>query len=80
MTNFEIRVTGDTAVTRAQVRAIHTLGNDVWTAYGTYHHRLMRTPSGWRITYQRADLIHQEGEHLIAIARQRVQASRTHAA
>jgi hypothetical protein len=72
VTNFEIRVDGDTAGTRAQCRAIHTIGKDVWVAHGTYHHRLTRTPEGWRITYQRADLVHQEGEHLVPVARARV--------
>lgn len=71
-TNFDIRVEGDEAVSRAQVRAIHTLDGEVWLVHGTYHHRLARTDAGWRITYQRADLVHQEGEHLVAIARKRV--------
>lgn len=71
-TNFEIKVTGDEAVSRAQVRAIHTIGEHVWLVHGTYHHRLVRTEDGWRISYQRADLIHQEGAHLVPIARQRV--------
>lgn len=71
-TNFDIRVDGDEAVSRAQVRAIHTLDGEVWLVHGTYHHRLVRTDAGWRITYQRADLVHQEGEHLVAIARARV--------
>jgi hypothetical protein len=71
-TNFEIKVDGDQAVSRAQVRAIHTLGNEVWLVHGTYHHRLARTHKGWRITYQRADLVHQEGEHLVELARQKV--------
>jgi len=71
-TNFEIVVNGDEAVTRAQVRAIHTIGSEVWLAHGTYHHRLARTPDGWKITYQRADLVHQEGQHLVPIAKQRV--------
>jgi hypothetical protein len=71
-TNFEIKVDGDEAVSRAQVRAIHTLDGEVWLVHGTYHHRLARTEQGWRITYQRADMLHQEGAHLPAIARQRV--------
>lgn len=72
VTNFEIAIDGDTAVTRAQCRAIHTIGDEVWVAHGTYHHRLRRTPEGWRITYQRADMVHQEGQHLVPIAKQRV--------
>jgi SnoaL-like domain len=71
-TNFQITIKGDEAVSRAQVRAIHTLGGEVWLAHGTYHHRLSRTQAGWRITYQRADMVHQEGAHLVPIAKQRV--------
>jgi len=71
-TNFEITVNGDEASSRAQVRAIHTIGAEVWLAHGTYYHRLVRTQAGWRITYQRADLVHQEGAHLVPIAKQRV--------
>jgi hypothetical protein len=71
-TNFEIRIAGDEAVSRAQVRAIHILDGEVWLVHGTYHHRLERTPEGWRITYQRADMVHQEGGHLVSVARQRV--------
>ena len=71
-TNFEIEVQGDEASSRAQVRAIHTIGSEVWLVHGTYHHRLARTAEGWRITYQRADVVHQEGAHLVPIARQRV--------
>jgi len=71
-TNFEILVSGDEAISRAQVRAIHTIDSEVWLAHGTYHHRLTRTTEGWRITYQRADIVHQEGQHLVPIAKQRV--------
>jgi len=71
-TNFEITVNGDEASSRAQVRAIHTIGSDVWLAHGTCYHQLVRTPEGWRITYQRADLVHQEGAHLVPVAKQRV--------
>lgn len=75
-TNFEIVVTGDAAETRAQVRAIHVLEGELWLVHGTYHHRLRRTADGWRITYQRADMVHQEGAHLVARAKQRVAAAR----
>ena len=74
VSNFEIIINGDEAVARSQCAAIHTLDGEVWTARGTYHHRLKRTPQGWRITYQRADMVHQDGTHLIAIARARVAA------
>ena len=72
VTNFDIRIDGDTAIARSQCAAIHTLDGAVWEARGTYHHRLARTPDGWRITYQRVDMVSQSGEHLVPIARARV--------
>jgi len=72
-TNFQISIDGDTAASRAQVRAIHILDGAIWLVHGTYHHRLERSATGWLITYQRADVVHQEGAHLVAAARQRVQ-------
>jgi hypothetical protein len=71
-TNFQITIEGDTAISRSQVRAIHAIGQEVWLAHATYHHKLARTPAGWRITYQRADMVYQSGEHLVPIAKQRV--------
>ncbi|CAN5203898.1 hypothetical protein BH10PSE3_BH10PSE3_01610 [soil metagenome] len=72
VTNFQILVDGDDAIARSQCCAVHTLGQEVWTARGTYHHRLKRTAEGWRINYQRVDMVCQDGEHLVPIARQRV--------
>jgi hypothetical protein len=74
ITNFQIRVEGDTATSRAQVSAIHSIGAELWRANVTYHHRLARTEAGWRISYQRAELVYQQGQHLIAIAEQNVRA------
>ncbi len=65
VTNFQIDVTGDEATCISQSRAVHILSGEIWEAWGTYHHRLRRTPSGWKISYQRADLIHQTGAHLV---------------
>lgn len=70
VTNFDIRIDGDTAVSRAQCRAIHVLDGEVWLVHGTYHHRLTRTPAGWRIAYQRADKVYEENAHLVARAKQ----------
>lgn len=72
VTNFDVEIDGDTATARSQCSAIHTLGDEVWVARGTYHHRLARTPEGWRITYQRVDMVYQEGAHLVPLARARV--------
>lgn len=72
VTNFEIEIDGDTATARSQCSAVHILDGEIWEARGTYHHRLARTTIGWRITYQRVDIVHQSGEHLVPIARARV--------
>lgn len=64
-TNFEIKVEGDEARARSQVRATHMLGSEAWIVGGTYHHRLVRTSDGWKICYQRADIAFQEGQHLV---------------
>ena len=68
VTNFQVSVTGEEATCVSQSRAVHFLGGEVWEAWGTYHHRLRRTENGWKITYQRADLLHQTGEHLVPLA------------
>jgi hypothetical protein len=74
VTNFEVTFEGDTAVVRSQCRAAHCLGKEFWIAGATYHHRLVRSSAGWKITYQRAHLLFQEGEHLVSLARARVTA------
>ena len=68
VTNFQVSVTGSEATCISQTRAVHFLGGEVWEAWGTYHHKLRRTADGWKITYQRADLLHQTGEHLVPLA------------
>jgi len=68
VTNFQVTLCGDEASCISQSRAVHFLNGEVWEAWGTYHHRLRRTGNGWKITYQRADLLHQTGEHLVALA------------
>lgn len=70
ITNFQITILGDHAEARSQVRATHALGEATWIACATYFHTLVRTASGWRISRQRTALIFQEGQHLIAQARQ----------
>lgn len=69
VTNFQVTIEGDEASCVSQSRAVHFLNGEVWEAWGTYHHRLYRTAAGWKITYQRADLLHQTGQHLVPLAR-----------
>ena len=68
VTNFQVSVAGDEATCISQSRAVHFLGKQVWEAWGTYHHKLRRTEDGWKIAYQRADLLHQTGETLVPLA------------
>lgn len=76
VTNFQVSLKGNEASCISQSRAVHFLNGEVWEAWGTYHHRLRRTDAGWKITYQRADLLHQTGQHLVPLATA-VVASRT---
>ncbi|WDS36935.1 nuclear transport factor 2 family protein [Pseudoxanthomonas sp.] len=70
ITNFQITVTGDSALARSQCHAIHVLGNEVWEARATYYHALVRTQDGWKISVLRAEMIHQSGEQLVERARE----------
>lgn len=73
-TNFQISIDGDEAVSRAQVRATHRIGDDLWVVGGTYHQRLRRTATGWKISYHRFELAYVEGANLVERARARVNA------
>jgi len=68
VSNFQICITGKEATCISQSRAAHFLDDEIWEAWGTYHHKLRRTDDQWKITYQRADLLHQTGEHLVPLA------------
>ncbi len=49
VTNFQIQVDGDEATATAIVlNPMQLEGQPVWTMGGWYHHRLVRTPEGWR--------------------------------
>ncbi len=65
MTNHDVKVTGDAAICRSYVHAIHFLlyaeGGEFWGVYGTYDHELVRTPSGWKVSKMTFHLLYQEG-------------------
>lgn len=61
-TNFAIAIDGDQATSRSQTRATRAIGDALSIVGGTYHHRLRRMRGGWRIAYQRFDLVFTEGE------------------
>jgi len=76
VTNFEITVNGDEASARSQARAVHFIGEECWDIGAVYTHTLRRTLNGWRIVYQKADLVYQTGESLIEVAKARVSTQR----
>src|SRR3546814_18385270 len=42
VTNFDIRVDGDTAICRAHFRATHWIESRVWTVWGQHRQQLIR--------------------------------------
>lgn len=76
VTNFQIKINGDKATCRSQVRAVHRIGPDIERVGGTYHHELRRTAEGWRICYHRFDRDFIDGPNLIAAAQARGEADR----
>ena len=55
-TNHQITVTGDTAVSRSYLQAVHVRESpfDHWDAGGWYDCSYVRTPEGWRFTQREA--------------------------
>src|SRR3546814_3934336 len=51
VTNFDIRVDGDTAICRAHFRANHWIESRVWTVWGNYRQQLIRAEKGWKIKH-----------------------------
>jgi hypothetical protein len=62
VTNFEIKVQGDYAESRSQVRASHRIGSEDWVVASIYLHTFTRTPRGWRISAMGVRKIFEEGE------------------
>jgi hypothetical protein len=54
-TNHQITVTGDTAVSRSYLQAVHVRESpfDHWDAGGWYDCSYVRTPAGWKFTQVR---------------------------
>ena len=79
VTNPIVTIDGDRARVISQVHATHFLPNDkgesYWTFVGAYDHELVRTPSGWRISYMRATKLFELGNpDLPSLATARVKA------
>lgn len=62
ITNFDVRVDGDTATSRAHFQAYHWIGSRVWTVWGSYSQQLIRVGKGWRIKYHRCTPFSQAGD------------------
>ncbi|MES0811819.1 nuclear transport factor 2 family protein [Roseibium sp. SCPC15] len=73
-----VSIDGDRATTTSNIYATHILeneGEDTWVFIGDYQHELIRTGSGWKITFMRANLRAQLGNpELPALAMERVKA------
>jgi hypothetical protein len=65
ITNHDVTISGNKAVSRSYVHAVHVLpyaeGGDLWGVYGTYEHELVRTSSGWKVSKMSFHLLYQEG-------------------
>lgn len=71
--NFDVRVDGDKATCTSMVRAFLRIGDKSFENGGVYHHRFVRTPKGWRITWLTYELRFEKGDKsLFDLARQRV--------
>ena len=67
LSNMDVSVSGNTATANSYLQAIHVgkksgYEGKVMTFWGVYHDRLVRTPSGWRISYRELEKIHAEGD------------------
>jgi hypothetical protein len=63
-TNHQITVTGDTAVSRSYLQAVHVRESpfDHWDAGGWYDCNYVRTPEGWRFTRVKLTAVWLAGE------------------
>jgi len=62
VTNFDIRVYGDSATSRSQVKASHRLGNRDWVVASIYHHEFVRRADGWRISSMGVQPLFEDGD------------------
>ena len=64
--NVQIDVQGGKATASCYLQAIHVgLGDyatQVYTVWGEYRDRLVKTPPGWRISYRELTVIHEQGD------------------
>ncbi|MER9867618.1 nuclear transport factor 2 family protein [Mesorhizobium sp. M0136] len=66
---------GNDAMARSHVRAAHWIDGRFWTVGGSYLHRLVRTPEGWRVKAISIRRLYEEGNRaVLAAAADRVKA------
>ncbi|TKB69765.1 MAG: nuclear transport factor 2 family protein [Mesorhizobium sp.] len=76
ITNITVEGAGNDAVARSHVRATHWIGGRFWTVGGSYLHRLVRTPAGWRVNAIAIHRLYEEGDRaVLAAAADRVKAA-----
>ncbi|MER9252561.1 nuclear transport factor 2 family protein [Mesorhizobium sp. M0598] len=76
ITNITVEGAGNDAVARSHVRATHWIGSRFWTVGGSYLHRLVRTPEGWRVNAIAIHRLYEEGDRaILAAAADRVKAA-----
>ena len=62
LTNFEISSQGNSAEVFSHVYASHNAPHiEYWDIYGRYHHKLKKTPKGWKITFIKLIVHGQKG-------------------
>ncbi|WP_352906969.1 nuclear transport factor 2 family protein [Mesorhizobium sp. M0816] len=76
ITNITVEGADNGAVARSHVRAAHWIGSRFWTVGGSYLHRLVRTPEGWRVNAIAIHRLYEEGDRaVLAAAADRVKAA-----
>ncbi|TIT20008.1 MAG: nuclear transport factor 2 family protein [Mesorhizobium sp.] len=68
ITNITVEGAGNDAVARSHVRATHWIGGRFWTVGGSYLHRLVRTPEGWRVNAIAIHRLYEEGDRAVLAA------------
>ncbi|MES0028046.1 MULTISPECIES: nuclear transport factor 2 family protein [unclassified Mesorhizobium] len=68
ITNITVEGAGNDAVARSHVRAAHWIDGRFWTVGGSYLHRLVRTPEGWRVKAISIRRLYEEGDRAVLAA------------
>jgi hypothetical protein len=62
ITNVVVTPTAQGAAAQSHVRATHWSGKRFWTLGGVYTHHLLRTPSGWQVSFMGIARLYEEGD------------------